>query len=81
MKGLKIIASYANYGKSKTLGYAASNLVANNDATEADIILAYKPTKAWMIKVFNAIRTSEYDSSAAAEKKMNHFRAVASYTF
>jgi len=81
MKGLKIIASYANYGKSKTLGYGGSNLVANNDATEADIILAYKPTKAWMIKVFNAIRTSEYDTSATAEKKMNHFRVVAWYNF
>ncbi|WP_373001326.1 OprD family outer membrane porin [Sulfurimonas sp.] len=81
MKGLKIIASYANYGKSKTIGYKPTNLTPNNDATEADIILAYKPTKAWMLKVFNAIRTSEYDSSATAEKKMNHFRAVASYDF
>mgnify|MGYP000424353380 CR=1 FL=1 len=80
MKGLKIIASYANYGKSKTLGYASSNLTAQEDATEADIILAYKPTKAWMLKVFNAIRTSEYTTDAA-EKKMNHFRAVESYDF
>lgn len=80
MKGLKIIASYANYGKSKTLGYGGSNLTAKEDATEADIILAYKPTKAWMLKVFNAIRTSEYDSSSA-EKQMNHFRVVAWYNF
>jgi outer membrane porin, OprD family len=80
MKGLKIIASYANYGKSKTLGYAGSNLTAQEDATEADIILAYKPTKAWMLKVFNAIRTSEYTTDAA-EKEMNHFRVVASYNF
>jgi len=80
MKGLKIIASYANYGKSKTLGYASSNLTAQEDATEADIILAYKPTKAWMLKVFNAIRTSEYTTDAA-EKKMNHFSAVKSYDF
>ncbi|UPT76937.1 OprD family porin [Sulfurovum sp. XGS-02] len=81
MKGLKLMASYANYGKSKTTGYAGLNLVASNDATETDIILAYKPTKAWTIKVFNAIRTSEYDSSAVVEKKMNHFRVIASYNF
>lgn len=80
MKGLKIIVSYANYGQSKTTGYATSNIAAQEDATEADIILAYKPTKAWMLKVFNAIRTSEYTTDLA-EKKMNHFRAVASYDF
>ena len=73
MKGLKIIVSHADYGQSKTK-------VAKTDATETDIIIAYKPTKAWTLKVFNAIRTSEYDS-ATAEKEMNHFRAVASYKF
>lgn len=81
MKGLNIIASYANYGKSKTTGDGALNLLAKNDAIETDITLAYKPTKAWMLKVFNTIRTSEYDSSATTQKKMNHFRVVAWYDF
>ncbi len=75
MKGLKIIASYANYGKSETK-------VAQTDATEADIIIAYKPNKAWTLKVFNAIRVSEYDNpSAGVDKEMNHFRAIAAYNF
>ncbi|MFT7005182.1 MAG: hypothetical protein ACJAWW_002555, partial [Sulfurimonas sp.] len=77
MKGLKLIASYANYGQSKTKGLG---VFATEDAYEADIILAYKPTKAWTLKVFNAIRNSEY-GTFATETDMNHFRAVASYKF
>lgn len=80
IKGLRIMASYANYGKSKTVGYAASNIIAQEDATEANIMLAYKPTKAFTLKVFNVIRTSEYNKSTS-EKQMNHFRVVAWYDF
>ena len=80
MKGLKFKAGYANYGQSKTLGYGTSALTANEDATELDIMLVYKPAKAWTFKIFNAIRTSEYNSDTA-EKEMNHVRLVAWYDF
>ena len=88
MKGLKLMVNYANYGKSKsTMGGAltATAGTAKTDATEIDTVLVYKPSKEWMFKVFNAYRTSEFDGRAApgitSERKMNHFRAIASYTF
>jgi len=78
IEGLKLMASYADYGKSKTIGWTTAT--ATDDATETDIILIYKPNKAWMFKIFNAIRTSEYNTDAV-ERKMNHVRAIASFTF
>jgi hypothetical protein len=85
MKGLKVMISHADYGKSKTLQSNKVGQIAVDDATETDIILVYKPTKEWMFKIFNARRTSEYNniviSGKTYEKEMNHFRAVASYTF
>ncbi|EQB39446.1 hypothetical protein M947_05490 [Sulfurimonas hongkongensis] len=87
MKGLKLMVNYADYGKSKsTLGGATTTTpnTALEDATEIDTVLVYKPNKEWMFKVFNAIRTSEYNGRVIAktpERKMNHFRAIASYTF
>lgn len=84
-KGLKLMVSHADYGKSKTGaaggGGVSAGAAATNDATETDIVLAYKPTKAWMLKIFNAIRTSEYSDASTNGRKMNHVRAVASYTF
>lgn len=77
MKGLKLMASYANYGQSKT---SSAMGTPTTDATETDIILAYKPAKEWTLKIFNTIRASEYNTDAA-EKKMNHVRAIASYDF
>jgi len=48
-------------------------------------MLIYKPAKAWTFKIFNAIRTSEYDGSTngvkTADYKMNHVRLVAWYDF
>ena len=78
MKGLKFKAGYANYGQSKTVGWGS--LTANEDATELDLMLIYKPAKAWTFKIFNAVRTSEYNSDSA-EKEMNHVRLVAWYDF
>ncbi|MEN8304495.1 MAG: hypothetical protein ABFQ64_10540, partial [Campylobacterota bacterium] len=66
--------------QSKTQGSSGTKMDAVEDATEADIILVYKPTKAWMLKIFNTIRTSEYNS-AANEYEMNHVRMIASYNF
>lgn len=85
MKGLKLMVNYANYGKSKSTMGNNPAATALTDAYEIDTVIAYKPSKEWMFKVFNAIRTSEFDGRAApgitAERKMNHFRAIASYTF
>lgn len=78
IKGLKLMASYADYGQSKTIGW--TNATATDNATEADIVLVYKPTNAWMFKIFNAIRTSEYNTDDV-ERKMNHVRAIVSFTF
>lgn len=85
MKGLKVIISHADYGKSKTLQSNKAGQFAVDNATETDIILAYKPTKEWMFKIFNARRTSEYNGIVIAaktyEKEMNHYRFIASYSF
>jgi hypothetical protein len=82
MKGLKVMASHADYGKSKTTAPGVANGgIATNDATETDIVLVYKPTKAVMLKLFNAIRTSEYSDGTTLGRKQNHVRAIASYTF
>lgn len=78
LKGLKFMVSYADYGKSKTIGWATAS--ATDTATEADIVLVYKPNSSWMFKIFNAIRTSEYNSDDV-ERKMDHVRAIVSYTF
>ncbi len=81
MKGLKFKAGYANYGQSKTMGGTAPVAVAaNEDATELDLMLIYKPAKAWTFKIFNVIRTSEYNSNTT-EYEMNHVRLVAWYDF
>ena len=85
MKGLKFKAGYANYGQSKTEGGTSFTTAAVTDATELDIMLIYKPAKAWTFKIFNAIRTSEYDGATNGVKtsdyEMNHIRLVAWYDF
>ncbi len=84
MKGLKFMMNYADYGKSKTT--ISGNRAALDDATELDTILVYKPTEEWMFKIFNAYRTSEFNGYSATagsptERRMNHTRVIASYTF
>ena len=85
MKGLKLMVSHADYGKSKTGaaggGGVTPGALATNDATETDIVLVYKPTKALMLKIFNAQRKSEYSDLSNLGREMNHTRAVASYNF
>ena len=85
-KGLKFMMNYANYGKSKTALPSDATKFALDDATELDTILVYKPSKEWMFKIFNAYRTSEFNgyksaSTATTERRMNHTRVIASYTF
>lgn len=89
MKGLKLMVSYADYGKSNsTLGQVTATTknanTALEDAYEVDTVLVYKPNKEWMFKVFNARRLSEFDGRALAstpQRRQNHYRAIASYSF
>ncbi len=86
LKGLKLIVSYANYGQSLTSAANSSNpsFASQNDAYEFDTVVVYKPTKEWMFKIFNAKRLSEYDGVAyptVLNRKMDHYRLIASYTF
>lgn len=86
MKGVTLMAHYADYGKSDTLGYGGNALsVANKDATELDLIAVYKPRKDLMFRLFYAKRTSEYDGTApgpgGTDKKQSHIRLIAQYDF
>lgn len=82
MKGLKLMFNYAEYGESDTKGYGGAALSATDNAYEVDTVLVYKPSKEWMVKLFNARRVSEYNNKdVAAEKRQNHYRLIASYTF
>ena len=78
IKGLDFDFSYANYGKSKTIGWGSK--VAKKDAEEINLALIYKPSKQWKFKIFNAIRNSEYDDDTV-DYTMNHFRIVAWFDF
>lgn len=77
ISGLRFMVDYAEYGKSDTIG---GGLSATDDAYEVDVALNYKPNKNWFFRVFNSRRVSEYNS-AAAQKRQNHYRMIASYTF
>lgn len=89
MKGLRLMVSYANYGKSNSrLGEVTSVAKGGNSALEnayeVDTVLVYKPSKEWMFRIFNARRLSEFDGRALAstpERRQNHYRAVAVYSF
>jgi hypothetical protein len=89
MKGVNLIAQYADYGQSDSLGYfgPASNpkpISPQTDATELDLIAVYKPTKAWTLRLFYADRTSEYNGAAkppGTESKQEHVRFIAQYDF
>ncbi len=82
MKDLKLVMSYADYGQSATSAGNSPNpdYVSQNDAYELDTVLVYKPSKKWMFKLFNARRLSEYNG-IVFERRQNHYRAIASYTF
>lgn len=73
-KNLQIMFAYAHYGKS-------DNLNVQTDANERDIKLIYKPNKRTKIILFNADRVSEFDGLDGKEKKQNHTRLIAQYSF
>ena len=83
MKGLKIIASHAEYGQSNmTLNRGPDKpaLASQTDAKETNLIVVYKPMKNLSLKLFNANRTSEF-STSAKERTQNHTRLIANYNF
>jgi hypothetical protein len=77
MKGLKLMASYADYGQSSMLSKGAA---ATDDATERDLVVVYKPRPDLTFKLFNANRTSEYNAPGA-EKTMDHTRLIVNFAF
>jgi hypothetical protein len=84
LRNLAFMASYANYGKSESIGKIAgvgSDLTALTNATETDLILVYKPVKGLMVRLFYANRTSEYDGSNGRDLTQGHTRIIVSYTF
>ncbi len=81
IKGLKFMASYADYGQSSMNGKAGpSTLISSDDATERDLVVVYKPRPDLMFKLFNADRTSEYNGSFG-ERTMNHTRLIVNFAF
>jgi len=83
MKGLKVIASHAEYGQSDmTLKRKGGKpaLSSQTDAKESNLIVVYKPMKNLSLKLFNANRTSEF-STAAKERTQNHTRLIVNYNF
>ena len=81
-KGWMVKASLANYGQSDTTR-GTSTTVAQEDATEADIMLVWKPMKGATMKLFHANRVSEYNGAGASDidLTMGHTRFIAEYTF
>jgi hypothetical protein len=88
LKNLMFKAAYSKYKESETdaparvLGAGSSGFVSpQKDADELDLVLVYKPVKKWMIKLFYANRTSEYDSVNGKDLTQRHTRLVTSYSF
>ncbi len=89
MKGVNLIAQYADYGKSDSLGYfgPATNpppISPETDAKELDLIAVYKPQKDVTLRLFYAQRTSEFNGAAkppGTESKQAHVRFIAQYDF
>jgi hypothetical protein len=87
IKGVKLMAHYADYGQSDTLGYGGLNVPSQTDAKELDLIAVWKPNKEWLLKAFYADRTSEYNGATppsgpgGSDKTQEHFRVIAQYNF
>lgn len=84
MKNLFLMASYADYGQSDSIGQVSGvgrQLTAEKDAKEFDVVLVWKPIKSWMFKLFYVDRTSEYDGSNDKELKQEHLRFVTSWKY
>jgi len=78
LKGLKLVASYADYGQSDMKGGKYG--LPTDDADELDLVVIYKPRPDISLKLFNANRTSEYNS-ATADRTQNHTRLIMNFAF
>ena len=76
MKGLKLVASHADYGQSTTIGKTSAD-----DATETDLVIVYKPRPDLTFKLFNANRTSEYNGAGDVKRTMDHTRLIVNFAF
>ena len=89
MKGLKLMASYANYGKSDMSVYLYNKPGVPDetldspldDATERDLVIVYKPRPDLTFKLFNANRTSEYNGADGKERTQDHTRLIVNFAF
>ena len=83
LKKFKAVLSYSDYGKSKTK--FKEKFSATSDATETDIVLAYKPQKNLVIKLLKVFRTSEYDNvvinGVKKDRTMDTTRIAVDYRF
>jgi len=78
LKGLKLVASYADYGQSDMQGGKFG--LPTDDADELDLVVVYMPRPDVSLKLFNANRTSEYNS-ATADRTQNHTRLIINFAF
>jgi hypothetical protein len=90
MKGVRLMAHYADYGQSDTLGYGQTPaFTPQSDAKELDLVAVWKPRKDLTLRAVYVKRTSEYDGTAAgprppaniADKTQDHFRIIGVYNF
>jgi hypothetical protein len=81
MKGLKFVASYADYGQSDMPTGGNIKAAPNDDADELDLVVVYKPRPDLSFKLFNANRTSEYNGAGGKERTMNHTRLIVNFAF
>ncbi len=81
------MAGYANYGQSdmgaKVLapGGNTTTFFPSDDATETDLVIVYKPRADLSFKLFNAVRTSEYNGAAGKDRTMNQTRLIVNFAF
>jgi len=79
LKSLKFMASYADYGQSDMFN-AKYQSAPTDDATELDLVMVYKPRPDITLKLFNAQRTSEYNT-ATKDRTMNQTRLIMNFAF
>jgi len=78
LKNLKLMISYADYGQSDMESPKFG--LPTDDAHELDMVVVYKPRGDISLKLFNANRTSEYNSSTK-DRRQNQTRLIINFAF
>ena len=88
LSNLTLKGGYTDYGQSDTKAPAKVIKVGSEgkvssvtDAEEVDIVLVWKPKKQLMLKLFHAIRTSEFDGINGKDLTQAHTRLIGVYSF